>query len=363
VTGPAARDLPRAAAGRSGLPTVEVVVPCYNYGHLLRGCLDSILGQDGVEAQVLVVDDASPDGSGDVAERLAADDPRVRVTRHAANKGHIATYNDGLAETTGDYVVLLSADDLVAPGAFRRATELMEANPDVGFVYGFSRYFTEPADLPARPGGRATARVVHGPQWIERRLHKATNTISSPEVVVRGSLQRAVGGYRPDLPYSGDLEMWLRLAARADVGIITGVDQAYYRVHQQSMTRTSYKAEIRDLQQRYLAFATFLDEAGGSVADPPAARRHVGRVLGASAAWRAGRTQMTAPEQAAEVAEMERWALEVAPDVVRSPEYRALRLARRRGTRAATHPTVLATAVRRRIEEQLYWSSRRRRGV
>lgn len=363
MTRPAARDLPRATGGRSGLPTVEVVVPCYNYGHLLPGCLDSILGQDGVEARVHIVDDASPDGSGEVAEQLAAADSRVRVTRHAVNKGHIATYNDGLAETTGDYVVLLSADDLIAPGAFRRATQLMEARPAVGFVYGFSRYFTEPADLPARPGDRARARVVSGPQWIERRLRKATNTISSPEVVVRGSLQRAVGGYRPDLPYSGDLEMWLRLAARADVGIITGVDQAYYRVHQHSMTRTSYKAEIRDLQQRYLAFTAFLDKAGPSVADPDVARRHVARVLGASAAWRAARTLMTAPDQAAEAAEMEGWALRVAPDVVRTPEYRALRLARRRAAGAARSPAVMATALRRRVDEKLYWLSRRRRGV
>jgi hypothetical protein len=72
---------------------------------------------------------------------------------------------------------------------------------------------------------------------------------------------------------------------------------------------------------------------------------------------------MTAPEQVAEADEMERWALEVAPDVVRTPEHRALRLARRRGAGAARHPAVLATALRRRVEEQLYWSSRRRRGV
>ena len=363
MTGSTARDLPVATTRRRGLPTVEVVVPCYNYGHLLPGCLASILSQEGVEPRVHVVDDASPDGSGDVAERLAAGDPRVRVTRHEVNKGHIATYNDGLAETTGDYVVLLSADDLIAPGALGRATELMEAQPGVGFVYGFSRYFTETADLPTHPGGRARARVVPGPAWIGRRLRKATNTISSPEVVVRGSLQRAVGGYRPDLPYSGDLEMWLRLAARADVGIVTGVDQAYYRVHQQSMTRVSYRAEIRDLQQRYAAFAAFLDEAGNCVPEPAAARRHVGQVLGASAAWRAGRTLMTAPEQSAEAEEMERWAVEVAPDVVRTPEYRALRLARRLGARAAVHPAVLATGLRRRVEEKLYWSSRRRRGV
>src|SRR4051812_11331027 len=111
-------------------PTVSVVVPCYNYGRFLDVCVGNILDQEGVDVRVLIIDDASPDGSGEVARRLAAEHDRVEARVHEVNKSHIATYNEGLLEwADGDYSVLISADDLLAPGALKRATDVMEANP------------------------------------------------------------------------------------------------------------------------------------------------------------------------------------------------------------------------------------------
>ncbi|MGO4433768.1 glycosyltransferase family 2 protein, partial [Paenarthrobacter sp. RAF9] len=127
----------------SAPPTVSVVVPCYNYGHYLPQAVGSALAQEGVDVEVIVVDDASTDGSAAVAWRLASSDPRISVVHHATNQGHIATYNDGLARAGGRYVTLLSADDLLAPGALARAAALMEANPRVGMVYGLPKDFTD----------------------------------------------------------------------------------------------------------------------------------------------------------------------------------------------------------------------------
>ena len=143
----------RLAAPRQGvrIPRVSVVIPCYNYGRYLPDAVASALGQVGVDVDVLIVDDASPDGSAEVAGRLAAGDPRITVVRHEVNRGHIQTYNDGLDRTTGEFVVLLSADDLLAPGALSRATALMDCNPSVGFVYGLPQAFT---DVPPAPKGR-----------------------------------------------------------------------------------------------------------------------------------------------------------------------------------------------------------------
>jgi GT2 family glycosyltransferase len=348
-------------------PAVEVVVPCYNYGHLLPGCLASVLGQPGVAVRAHVIDDASPDGSGERAEALARADPRIRVTRHRANAGHIATYNEGLAAAAADYVVLLSADDLLAPGALGRATALLEAHPEAAFAYGYSRYFTDAGGPPVAPGRvRARVRVEPGPQWIERRLRSGTNVISSPEVVVRTSVQQAAGGYRADLPHSGDLEMWLRLAARGSVGMVIGADAAYYRVHAASMSRTSFATEFADLRQRYAAFDTFLAESGEVLAEPDAGRRRMARALAAAALWRAARLRMARPGAPSggmsDTAEaMADWALSIAPDAAGTPEFRALRRASRRGRYAAGHPGVLATAAHRRSEAGWLAVSRHRR--
>ena len=78
---------------------VNVVIPCYNYGEFLPECVASVLDdQPGCDVRVLIIDDASNDGSAVVAQGIAAADSRVEVIIHPVNKGHIATYNEGLLE-------------------------------------------------------------------------------------------------------------------------------------------------------------------------------------------------------------------------------------------------------------------------
>ena len=67
---------------------------------------------------------------------MAQDDPRVSVIAHSRNCGHIETYNEGIAAASADYFLLLSADDMLVPGALQRAIEVMDANPDVVLTYG-----------------------------------------------------------------------------------------------------------------------------------------------------------------------------------------------------------------------------------
>ena len=238
-------------------PSVSVVVPCYNYGHFLPSCVGSILAQPGVDVEVMIVDDASPDGSGQVAQRLADEHERVSAILHQENRGHIATYNEGLDAVTGDYVVLLSADDLLTPGALTRATALMEAYPHVGMVYGHSITLTGDEIPPARTTPSSWS-IWAGSRWIETMCRTGRNNLASPEAVLRMSVQRRIGGYRRDLPHSGDMEMWMRAAAVAGVGRVNGADQAYYRVHPASMFRTRYGVALADLEGRIAAFEAAL---------------------------------------------------------------------------------------------------------
>ena len=103
------------AAGRFVMSSVSVIIPCYNYASFLPACLESVLSQ-GVDVAVLIIDDCSTDDTPTVGAALAAD-PRVTFRRHEQNIRHIATYNEGLDWANGDFTVLLSADDLLTPGA------------------------------------------------------------------------------------------------------------------------------------------------------------------------------------------------------------------------------------------------------
>ena len=233
-----------------------MVVPCYNYGHHLPFAVASVLGQPDVDVDLIVIDDCSPDGSGAVVREIAGTDDRIRAILHERNRGHIATYNEGLEQATGEYVALMSADDGLTPGALARATALLDAEPSVGFAYGFPMNFRgEPP--PAKEKIRSWT-VWSGEEWIERRCRRGDNCISSPEVVLRTSVQHAIGGYDPQLPFSGDLEMWLRAAAAGDVGRVNGPGQAYYRLHDESMQRTIYTGRMDELEGRLAAFEKVL---------------------------------------------------------------------------------------------------------
>ena len=177
------------------VPRVSVVVPCYNYGRYLPQLVKTALDQPSVDVDILIVDDASPDGSGEVAEQLAARNQRVKVLRHTSNKGHIQTYNDGLQAVTGDYVVLLSADDLLPPGALTRAVALMEAHPNVGFVYGYARSFS--GEPPIVNAGVRNWSVWTGIDWLRVSARRGRSFISSPEVVMRARCPKAGRWLRP----------------------------------------------------------------------------------------------------------------------------------------------------------------------
>ncbi len=249
------------------LPRVTVVVPCYNYGRYLPDCLRSILTQPGVDVDVVLVDDASTDGSGDVAEVLAATDARITLVRHARNAGHIATYNDGLQRAQGDYLVLLSADDLLAPGSLSRSTALLEANPLVGISYGRTVIFSDAPPASAVETVRSWT-IWPGEAWLRMRWQKARNCVWNPEIVIRATVQREIGGYRSHLPMAADFAMWMRAASVADVGHVDGPDQGYYRMHGDNMHLTTYEdgrsSEVLiDLTERRLTFENLAQEVPG----------------------------------------------------------------------------------------------------
>ena len=150
-------------------PRVDVAIPCYKYGAMLPTAVRSVLDQEGVDVRVLIIDDASGDGSADVALGLARGDDRIQVSAHEHNKGHISTFNEGVPDwPQGDYVLLLSADDALTPGAMRRASRLMESNPAVSFVYGPAISWDGTLPLPAARNGVPDQVIHSGLDWISR---------------------------------------------------------------------------------------------------------------------------------------------------------------------------------------------------
>ncbi|MFA5911153.1 MAG: glycosyltransferase family 2 protein [Vicinamibacterales bacterium] len=265
-------------------PTVDVIVPCFNYGSLLGTCVASVLSQVGVAVRVLIMDDASTDDTEAVGRHLAVD-PRVEYRRHPVNRGHIATYNEALALVTGDYCMVLSADDVLTPGALGRATQLMEVHPEVGLVYG--------ADIPFR--GRpplAAARATAGPpriigylEFLRSACRLGHTGIQSPTAVVRTSVHHRIGDYLAELPHSGDTEIWLRMAADSSVAQVDA-DQAFRRLHAANMS-LGY-SPVQRLEEQRRAFEIHFRRQEPLTPELATLQTVVNRTIAEAAVWNAG---------------------------------------------------------------------------
>jgi Glycosyl transferase family 2 len=351
----------RPSAGAT-LPSVSVIVPCYNYGHFLEGCLRSVLTQEGVAVSVLVIDDCSTDGSVDIGRRLAQQDDRIEFRAHRENMGLIPTANAGLRWARGDYVVLLSADDLLVPGCLYRATAVMARHANVGLVYGRSLFAREARPLPEFAGKWRGTKVWSGADWIRLRCRSGHSCISSPEAVVRNSIQRAVGGYDQACLHTSDLNMWLRIAAVADVAHIRGVPQAIYRIHAGSMLR-SREGPMIDLRERREAFDSFFAACASKLAEPDRFRALAARTLARQALWRASRQVDSGGEEDL-VRELTDFALDVYPDTRHLREWRGLRLRRWIGAgRSLLFPPFIITGAAHRLRHHANWKRLRFRGI
>ncbi len=343
---------------------IDVVVPCYNYGRFLSECVSSILNdQPGTDVRVLIIDDASQDDSAETARKLAAADDRIEVRVHPVNRGHIATYNEGLLDwADGNYCVLISADDRLASGALRRAADLMDVHSEVGFVYGHAVEFRDGEKPPTVRTRCRSQTIWPGHWWLERRFREARNCIFSPEVVVRTSLQHQLGGYDPELYHTADHEMWMRLAAHADVGYIRA-DQAFHRWHDNNMSLelSNRLVALRQVRAAHDAVLARCDEVLPNAAG---LSQIVHRRLAGEALWSATRAYDRHRTDTVPVEGLIAFAFDCWPDAARLSTYRALKLRRRIG------PTVMPylqpfiwSAVVRHLNDRRRCHRRELRGI
>lgn len=236
---------------------VDVIVPCYKYGHFLPTCVGSLLDQEGVDVRVLIIDDCSPDDSAAVGEALARADGRVEFRRHQVNAGHIHTFNEGIDWATAPYLLLISADDALTAGSLARSVAVLEREPGMTMVFGHAIPVQDDAAPPpfTRPV-EFRYSILDGAAFIARMSDTPRNPVSTPTVVVRTAIQQQVGGYDPRLPHAGDLEMWLRFGRLGSLGQIE-CSQAFRRIHPNNMMKGYTAAPLGDHLQLRDTFEIF----------------------------------------------------------------------------------------------------------
>lgn len=116
-------------------PIISVVIPAYNYGRFLPKAVKSVLEQDFQNLEVIVLDDCSTDDTARRIETFLAD-ARFHYLCNERNLGAVPNINKAFARATGEFVMLLGADDFLLPGSLSRLHQALQRYPEAGFAYG-----------------------------------------------------------------------------------------------------------------------------------------------------------------------------------------------------------------------------------
>ena len=197
---------------------VSVVIPAWRCAEYVEAAVRSVQAQTEQALELIVVDDASGDGTAEAARALGA-----TVIEHASNQGAGQTRNDGIEAARGEWIALLDCDDEWLP----HHLETLWAARGGHVLVSAAAY----------DGSRALG-------WARRRplLLDSPGKAVVPEPCIRtsGVLFRredalAVGGFRPELPRAQDLDLWLRLLERG-TGLALPVVTSRYRVHPEQLS-------------------------------------------------------------------------------------------------------------------------------
>lgn len=204
-------------------PLVSIVIPAFNAAEYLREAIDSVLGQDYSNVELIVLDDGSTDNSIEILKSYP--EGFFRWESHS-NIGQSATLNKGWSMARGDVLSYLSADDALLPEAVTRSVESLSSHENVVMTY---------CDYMLMDANSADMRRVHAPDFDYEKMLSDIVVQPGPGVFFRRSAFAKIGGWNPSYRQVPDLEYWLRLGLEGDFLRIPEV-LAKFRVHDESQT-------------------------------------------------------------------------------------------------------------------------------
>lgn len=203
---------------------VSIVVPVFNAESYLRASLESILAQTYPSLEVIVMDDASSDGSPEIAAQLARVDTRLRLQRQPENVGQFANVNRGIASAKGTFVAVYHADDIYEPEIVSREVAYLEEHPQAGAVFALATFIDEAGRefgrLDRLPPEIGSAAVLDYPLVLNAVLRHSSAFLPTPSAMVRREVYGEAGPYVVDYGIRGDIDMWLRIARRHPIGLL-----------------------------------------------------------------------------------------------------------------------------------------------
>ncbi len=194
-------------------PEVSVIIPTYNRRAMVREAIDSVLAQTAASFELIVVDDASSDGTSEDLARLVAEYPKTVRIERTGNRGPAAARNCGVAIARAPAIAFLDSDDLWAPEKLARHLEFMRENPDCAI--------SQTDEVWIRNGRRVNPGMRHRKRAGDFFVESLRTCLISPSaVLIKKQLFDSIGGFDEDLSAAEDYDLWLRIQVDHEVGLL-----------------------------------------------------------------------------------------------------------------------------------------------
>src|SRR2546421_4585920 len=190
----------------------SIIIPTYNRARLISRAIDSVLAQDFIDWEMIVVDDGSTDTTADILRHYVDEEPRIHY-HYTEHEGAPQARNFGCSLATGKYFTFLDSDDEYLPGHLGIRAEIISGEPAVELIHG-------------------NCEVIGDPMITDRfdptRLIPITDCIIGATFFIRRDLFRRLGGFA-DIQYGDDNDFFLR--AQEAGALIKKVEEKTYRYY------------------------------------------------------------------------------------------------------------------------------------
>jgi len=234
------------------MKSVSVIIPTYNYGHFISHAIDSVLAQTRPPSELIVVDDGSTDNTGDVVREFGA---AVKYIRQD-NGGVCSARNRGVAESTGELIAFLDADDSWEPTNLEKQASRFDGDRDLGLVHCGLREFDH------ETGKTLKLHLEGGEDGVaDNLLLWEGPVIVGPggAVIVTREAFDAVGGFDTRMKVGEDWDFCYRIARRYKVGFVPE-PLINYRSHAAAAHR-----DVREMERGMSLFYAKAFADGGEV--------------------------------------------------------------------------------------------------
>lgn len=233
-------------------PTVSVIIPAYNAEDFIETAVRSVLDQTERDLEVIVIDDASDDGTLKIVERIAASDQRVRILRNETNNGPSRARNLGIDGARGEWIALLDADDWYLPMRLQDLIALGKAD-DAEIVadnlYFVNREHTKPWRTLFQIGKGGT-RNLSAAEFLKNDRFGHLGTFGLLQPVFRASFLSAHGiSYDENIEYGEDFHFLMNCFLRSPRFILSSTPMYFYRTRRGSLSSGRSIEDLLEVQQ------------------------------------------------------------------------------------------------------------------